>query len=198
MDNNLNTANSQQFWDTRYQNNETGWDMNQVSPPLKNYIDTLTDTNLHILIPGCGNAYEAGYLLSKGFTNVTLIDIAPTLVNALKERFAGQPINIIHGNFFEHNGQYDLMLEQTFFCAINPALRSNYVEKTWQLLKPHGRLAGLLFDTTFPQEGPPFGGSAKDYRALFAEKFTLLQFDACQTSIAPRLGKELFVELEKK
>jgi hypothetical protein len=46
--------------------NETGWDLGQVSPPLKAYIDQLTDKNLRILIPGCGNSYEAEYLLEKG------------------------------------------------------------------------------------------------------------------------------------
>jgi hypothetical protein len=31
--------------------------------PIKNYIDTLKDKDIAILIPGCGNTYEAAYLL---------------------------------------------------------------------------------------------------------------------------------------
>jgi hypothetical protein len=48
-----------------------------VSPPIKAYIDTLKNKDIAILIPGCGNTYEAAYLLlEQGFTNVTVIDIA--------------------------------------------------------------------------------------------------------------------------
>jgi hypothetical protein len=35
--------------------------------------------DIAILIPGCGNTYEA-LIFRQGFTNVTVIDIAPTLV----------------------------------------------------------------------------------------------------------------------
>jgi len=29
------------FWDQRYQTNDTAWDLGEVSPPLKQYIDSL-------------------------------------------------------------------------------------------------------------------------------------------------------------
>jgi 2-keto-3-deoxy-6-phosphogluconate aldolase len=66
----------EQYWNNRYINNETGWDLRQVSPPLKAYFDQLENKNSSILIPGCGNAYEAIYLAEQGFTNITVIDIA--------------------------------------------------------------------------------------------------------------------------
>ncbi|MBC7641686.1 MAG: thiopurine S-methyltransferase, partial [Flavobacterium sp.] len=30
----------QTYWDNQYKANATGWDLGQVSPPIKNYIDT--------------------------------------------------------------------------------------------------------------------------------------------------------------
>ena len=199
MENKTDTYKENQgFWDQRYQDNEMGWDLKQVSPPLKNYIDTLKDKSMAILIPGCGNAYEAEYLLHQGFTNVTVIDIAPTLVNRLKEKFEGRPIKIINGNFFEHKGHYDLILEQTFFCAINPALRKDYMEKCYNLLNQKGKIAGLLFGVIFEKEGPPHGGTKQEYENLFRSKFNFLQLDVCKTSIEPRMGNELFIEFEKK
>ena len=118
------------FWNNQYVANATGWDLGEVSPPLKAYIDQLTRKNMRILIPGCGNTHEADYLLQQGFTNITVIDIAPTLVAQLTNKFASNPnIKIILGDFFEHVGEYDLILEQTFFCAINPQLRKDYVAK---------------------------------------------------------------------
>jgi hypothetical protein len=53
----------QDYWDAQYKAKTTGF--RQVSPQLKNYIDTLKDKDIAILIPGCGNTYEAAYLLNK-------------------------------------------------------------------------------------------------------------------------------------
>ena len=92
---------NQEYWDTQYKTNTTGWDLGKVSPPIKEYIDTIKNKNISILIPGCGNSHEAEYLLSKGFTNITLIDIAPTLVLNLQGKFKNYPnIKIILGDFF--------------------------------------------------------------------------------------------------
>ena len=105
------------YWSNRYQQQQTGWDIGYGSTPLVEYLQSLKDKSISILIPGCGNAYEAEWLLQHGFTNVTVLDISPVLTAALEERFKGQPIKIITGDFFEHKGQYDLILEQTFSCS---------------------------------------------------------------------------------
>ncbi|MCG3167346.1 MAG: Thiopurine S-methyltransferase [Bacteroidia bacterium] len=188
----------QQFWDERYQTNETGWDLGAVSPPLKAYIDQLQNKNLRILIPGCGNTYEAEYMLQQGFTNITLIDIAPTLVNNLKEKFKNNTnINILLGDFFVHQGEYDLILEQTFFCALNPSLRTKYRDKMLTLLAAEGKLSGLLFNKVFEKEGPPFGGSKQEYELLFKTGFRFITCEPCYNSVAPRAGGELFIILQK-
>jgi shikimate 5-dehydrogenase len=102
------------YWDNQYQSNATGWDLGKVAPPIKSYIDKLQDKGMAILIPGCGNTYEAAYLLQQGFTNITVIDIAPTLVNNLKKKFENnKSITIVLGDFFEYQGVYDLIIEQT-------------------------------------------------------------------------------------
>jgi methyl halide transferase len=187
------------FWNDQYNANTTGWDLGEVSPPLKAYIDQLTNKNLRILIPGCGNTYEAGYLLQQGFTDITVIDIAPALVAQLKEKFASNPnIKIILGNFFEHAGVYDLVLEQTFFCAIDPLLRKDYVVKIYELLAPNGKLVGVLFDREFEQKGPPFGGRQSEYRLLFEKDFSVLTIETCYNSFTKRQGTELFIKLQKK
>jgi SAM-dependent methyltransferase len=179
------------YWSNRYQMNDTGWDIGYGSTPLVEYLQTITDKQLAVLIPGCGNAYEAEWLLQNGFTNVTVLDISPVLTAALKERFKNQPINIITGNFFEHKGQYDLILEQTFFCAIDPALRSSYVTKMHELLKHGGKLVGVLFNRSF-EGGPPFGGNKEEYELLFSKHLHIKKMELCYNSIPPRQGAELF------
>jgi SAM-dependent methyltransferase len=185
------------YWNAQYEAGQTGWDLGMVSPPIKSYIDSIANKNLRILIPGCGNAYEAEYLLNHGFQNINLIDIAPTAVESLQQKFAHRSeIKVILGDFFLHQGEYDLIIEQTFFCALPPQLREKYVWKMFHLLAAGGQLAGLLFNRSF-ESGPPFGGSAEEYKGLFKDAFAFRQFDVALNSAAPRAGTELFIQLEK-
>jgi SAM-dependent methyltransferase len=189
---------SKQFWEQRWVNQQTGWDLGQVSPPIKNYINQLKNKTLKILIPGCGNAYEAEYLHQKGFKNVFIVEISQGAINSFKKRYPNFPNeHIIHSDFFEIEGQYDLIIEQTFFCAINPKLRKKYVQQMTKLLKPNGKLVGLLFNTEF-SGGPPFGGDKNEYLKLFSNDFIIKYMDEAHNSIKPRQGKELFIILEKK
>ena len=126
---------SKEFWENRWNNQQTGWDMGDVSPPIKEYINQLTNKNLKILIPGCGNAYEAEYLLKKGFKNVFVVEIAKMAIDSFVKRCPNFPVNhILHDDFFKIKGQYDVIIEQTFFCALDPKYRENYVDKMTNLL----------------------------------------------------------------
>lgn len=190
---------NEDYWSSRYLNNNTVWDMGKVSPPLKEYFEQLTNKSISILVPGCGNAYEAEYLLEKGFKNITLIDISPVLVNKLKKQFSDflyKEINIICGDFFTLNQTFDLVVEQTFFCAIDPLLRTNYANKMYELLNENGKLIGVFFNRTF-DAGPPYSGSKAEYHLLFKDKFQIKTMDECYNSINPRKGSELFVILQK-
>ncbi|MCA6422452.1 MAG: methyltransferase domain-containing protein [Flavobacterium sp.] len=187
----------QTYWDNQYQANATGWDLGQVSPPIKTYIDTIENKDAKILIPGCGNTYEAEYLIQQGFTNVTVIDIAPTLVENLKKKFANHNnITVVLGDFFEHQGNYDFIIEQTFFCALPPTMRQKYVWKMHKLLSEHGKLIGLLFDREF-EIGPPFGGNLNEYEQLFFKAFTFNAISLAENSIPARANTELFFEFQK-
>lgn len=187
------------FWNERYYSNQTGWDLNGPSTPLKEYIDQLTDKNIKILIPGCGNAYEAEYLLEQNFTNITLIDISDILVEELKEKFKNNPeIKIINQDFFTYNDTFDLVLEQTFFCALDPELRLDYVSKMHEIINPNGKLVGVLFNTIFGKPFPPFGGTKEEYLELFSDKFEINRIEECYNSIKPRSGNELFFNISPK
>ena len=186
------------YWNDRYRENRLGWDIGYPSTPLKSYIDQLEGTSIDILIPGGGNAYEAQYLFENGFGKVTVVDIAETAKKGFLERFPQYPKNqFLVKDFFELDGKFDLILEQTFFCALHPSLRQAYAKKMNQLLKPEGKLVGVLFD--FPlNEGPPFGGSKEEYGAYFEPYFYIEVLERCYNSIPPRQGKELYINFTKK
>lgn len=192
----MNTENlNESYWTQRYEEGSAGWDMGHASPPLTAYFDQLTQKDLSILIPGAGNAYEAEYLYQAGFTNITICDLSAYPL----KKYAGHPvIKTIHGNFFDLKPAYDLIIEQTFFCALDPAYREAYVDKCFELLVNGGKVAGLLFKTPFEKPGPPFGGTSEEYQILFGSKFHIKEFSDAYNSITPRFGNELFVIFEKR
>ncbi|MBF0659688.1 methyltransferase domain-containing protein [Psychrobacter sp. NG25] len=200
----MNNVNQADFWQQRYEQDRIGWDMGEVSPPLKAYIDQLPEAakGQTILVPGAGNAYEVGYLHEQGFTNVTLVDFAPAPIEAFAERYPDFPAeHLICADFFglsPEQHQFDWVLEQTFFCAINPARRDEYVEQMAALLKPKGKLIGLLFDRDFGRQEPPFGGTKEEYQQRFESLFDIEVMEPSYNSHSARQGSELFVKLRVK
>ena len=187
------------YWESRYEDQTAVWDIGYAAPAIVKFLETLSNKETAILIPGSGNGYEAEYLFKAGFKNVSIIDLATQPLDNFRKRNPDFPEkNLIQGDFFELTTTYDLIIEQTFFCALNPNLRSAYVEKMHQLLNRNGILAGLLFNCEFEKEGPPFGGNEAEYQSLFEPYFELQQFEVTKDSIPQRQGRELFIELRKK
>lgn len=187
------------YWENRYKTNEISWDVGTITTPLKDYIDQIEDKSIKILIPGAGNSYEFEYLINKGFHNVYVLDFAQSPLNNIQKRITNCNENqLIKEDFFDHTNTYDLILEQTFFCALNPSLRKSYVTKMKSLLNSHGKIAGLLFQFPLSAIGPPFGGSKTEYLDLFQNDFNVKTLETAYNSIKPRQGNELFFIFTKK
>ena len=187
------------YWEDRYQKGEISWNVGNITAPIKEYIDQLTDKNIKILIPGAGNGFEFDYLIEKGFKNSFVVDYAETPLENIKKRIPDlDKKQVINADFFELEGKYDLIIEQTFFCALNPELRKEYVQKMKSLLNPKGKIVGLLFQFPLTSEGPPFGGSVEEYTAIFENDFSIITMEIASNSIKARAGKELFIIFEKK
>lgn len=185
------------FWNERWLANETKWDIGYPAPAIAAYADQLTDKSIRILIPGCGNAYEAEYLHNKGFTNVFVVDYAAEALRRFADRVPSfSKDHLLHSDFFAlQNGTFDLVIEQTFFCAIDPSLREKYAVKMQEIISKNGVLCGLLFIDTQGAEGPPFNGTREEYQKLFGTRFTIRTMETCTNSIKPREGRELWFEL---
>ncbi len=190
---------SSKYWNEHYLKNRTGWDIGYVSTPLKEYFDQLENRELKILIPGAGNAYEVEYLFHHGFVNTYLLDFSEQSILNFLSRCPDFPVDqIIKEDFFDHHGQYDLIIEQTFFSSVPPQKRHLFAEQVFRLLKNGGKYVGLLFGHEFEFEGPPFGGTIQEYKKLFSDKFSIDKMEIAHNSISPRKGRELFVQLRKK
>ncbi|MDH5597754.1 MAG: TPMT family class I SAM-dependent methyltransferase [Cyclobacteriaceae bacterium] len=187
------------FWTSRYASNETGWDTGAITTPLREYIDQLSNKKLKILIPGMGNGYEPEYLHDRGFNHVEILDISILPINNFLRRCPSFPEkNIHHFNFFDFKGTYDIIIEQTFFCALDPLLRADYAKHMHRLLRKGGKLVGVLFDFPLTEEGPPFGGSIDEYLKYFEPYFIIKKLERCYNSIEQRSGREVFMILEKQ
>ncbi len=191
---------NKEFWEAKYATGELGWDMGKVSPPLKAYIDQMHNKSLKILVPGAGNGYEVVYLYKQGFENVYVADIAHQPLQHIKLNLPDFPEEqLVEGDFFNLPlSDFDLVMEQTFFCALDPILREDYAKKMHDIIKPNGKLFGLLFNFPLTSDGPPFGGTRSEYLKLFSPYFKVNILETATNSIKPRQGRELFFIFENK
>lgn len=188
-----------EYWNNRYHNNDAKWDVGKITTPLKEYLNQIEDKSIKVLIPGCGNGHEFEYLQKNGFTNSYVLDYAKQPLDNLKQRLPEcETKRFIEQDFFEHEEKYDLIIEQTFFCALDPILRKEYVSKMHSLLNTNGKLVGLLFQFPLTESGPPFGGSKEEYLDLFSGSFEIKKLETAYNSIKPRSGNELFFIFTKK
>jgi thiopurine S-methyltransferase len=197
------TKEEQAYWSTRYEAGQTGWDIGAPAPALQAYFEQIADKKVRILIPGAGNAYEAEYLWKNGFEHTTVLDIAAMPLKAFAIRNPDFPLHqLVQDNFFEHRGEYDLIIEQTFFCSFvpTPENRQLYAQKMAALLPRGGKLVGLWFDIplTGDMDKRPFGGTKEEYLTYFTPYFDIKTFEKCYNSIKPREGNEFFGILIKK
>jgi len=194
----MNSQFDEAYWTQRYHQNRTGWDLGDVSPPLKAYVDQIAHKDYTILIPGSGNSYEATYLFNQGFQNVSILDISQAPLRKFARKNPQFPENqILQEDFFRLKGTFDLILEQTFFSALLPELRTQYADKVLSLLRPGGKLVGVLFDDPLYNDHPPFGGNRIEYLSYFSPRFQIRTFEKCYNSVQSRKNKELFMILEK-
>jgi methyl halide transferase len=89
------------------------------------------------------------------------------------------------------------VLEQTFFCAIAPRQRQDYVLNVTRILKPGGMLVGLFYHTG-KEDGPPYNTTRQDIEVNFAKNFKIHELDKTSLSAEQRKDKEWLGILKKK
>lgn len=186
-------------WEARYQNGSTPWDLSGPTPEFTRLAEEASwfPKRGRALVPGGGRGHDAIALARLGL-ETHLVDFAPSALIATQEAAAKAKVTVLtyRRDFFELpalgalQASFDLLLEYTFFCAIDPTLRPQYVDAAAKLLKPGGYLVGLFFPTSTEQAGPPFLVTQKEVEELFAPHFELV-FETPKASVKPRAGREI-------
>ena len=192
-------------WEARYQDKNTPWDLSGPTPEFLRLLkENIIPHKGNAIIPGAGRGYDA-IALAKAGLDVDIVDFAPTALCAAQELALQEKTRIYSyrldafdlGQQPYFQARYDLWLEYTFFCAIDPGLRKKYVELVCQLLKPGALFIGLFFPTSIDKEGPPFVVSQDEVEKLFSPYFEL-RFEKPQQSVKPRAGREFLGIFRKK
>jgi SAM-dependent methyltransferase len=193
------------WWDRRYREESTPWDLGEPAGPLLEVLDTLEiRPPARVLVPGCGRGHDAIALARRGF-EVTAFDFAPSAVADARalSRAAGQEVLFLQADLFQlpkdWQSQFDLLFEHTCLVVLDPARRQAYVRIVHGLLAESRHLLGLFFPVrAIGESGPPFPITEHDIDSFFGEHFELLWKKRPTLSAPSRDGNEFLALLQKR
>ena len=200
--NDIQPGYSREDWENHYETNDLGWDLGEVAPPFVRLWEERKLSPCKVIIPGCGRGHEAIFLAEHGF-QITAVDYTCGAVRLLDDALKTKHLSgkVLRHDFFEldssYNNSFDLMLENTFFCAINPIMRQKYVATAERILKSGALLVGLFYETG-KEGGPPFNTRKVDIEENFSELFMIESLGKTCHSTKQRQGKEWSAIFKKK
>jgi len=201
---NTEILSSPNYWDKKYSNNNTGWDMKSSNPV---FVDLLKENKYikpsKLLVTGSGKGYDAVAAAKENY-DVTAVDFSKK-ANELAGKLAGEnsvKINFITEDIFEltknYKNYFDAVYEYVTYCAIDPKRREEYAEVMSEVIKPGGKLIALLFPVDGRSGGPPFNIDILEFYNFFS-KYFIMEFSTFKiNSIKPRKGKEVLQVYRKK
>ena len=189
------TTTDPQYWEQRYQENTTKWDIGMAAPPLTSLLaSSEAPIAGETAVIGCGQGHDAILFAKHGFDTIGF-DFAPSAI-ALGQKLSQTmeiSMQFLQRDIFElpkeFPASFDYAIEHTCFCAIRPEQRPNYVKMVRSILKPTGELIALFWAHNKP-DGPPFGTTLAEIQDLFSSSFDTSHISPVSNSIASRHGEE--------
>jgi thiopurine S-methyltransferase len=177
------------FWCKRFGEGLTPWDAGKVPADFATFVTTQQQP-LTTLIPGCGSAWEAGFLAERAWPT-TALDFSPKAVDCAREVLGDAAVTLVCADFFtwQPTQRLDLIYERAFLCALPRKLWGDWGRRVAELLPPGGLLAGYFF-VCDQLRGPPFGILPEQLDALLVPGFEQLENKATEDSIPVFAGRE--------
>ncbi|KAL8048995.1 hypothetical protein ABFX02_07G103800 [Erythranthe guttata] len=183
-------------WDKCWEEELTPWDLGRPTPVLVHLHNTGSLPKGRALIPGCGSGHDVVAIASSDL-HVVGLDISENAIKKATELCSESPkmdhVSFLKTDFFTWCPAqlFDLIFDYTFFCAIEPKLRSLWARKMSDLLKSDGELITLMYPIDDHEGGPPYKVSVADYEeVLHPLGFKATQIVDNELAIAPRMGRE--------
>ncbi|KAG6388383.1 hypothetical protein SASPL_149808 [Salvia splendens] len=192
----LEKSSSTNRWDKCWEEGLTPWDLGGPTPILVHLHSTRSLPMGRALVPGCGSGYDVVEIASAE-RYVVGLDISDIAIKKAMELKSGSPkaehCTFLKTDFFTWcpDQLFDLIFDYTFFCAIEPVLRSSWAKKMSELLKPDGELITLMYPIDDHEGGPPFKVSVSDYEeVLHPVGFEATCISDNELAISRRKGRE--------
>ncbi|XP_059447026.1 probable thiol methyltransferase 2 [Corylus avellana] len=183
-------------WDASWEKGVTPWDLGQPTPVILHLHQTGALPKGRALIPGCGSGYDIvaiacpeRYVVGLDISDIAIkkaLELSSSSVNASYFTF-------LKADFFAWTPTelFDLVLDYTFFCAIEPDMRLAWAQRIHDVLKPGGELITLMFPISDHVGGPPYKVSVSDYEeVLHPMGFKAVSIVDNEMAIEPRKGRE--------
>jgi len=170
------TGPDRDFWQQRFERQQTPWDRGSASPQLARWwADGTLAAGQRIAVPGCGSGHDV-LALAQGGGMVVAIDFADAAVTLTRERLAATNVSATVEQAdvlaWQPAAPLDAVYEQTCWCALHPELWTAYAQQLQRWLRPGGRLLLLAMQCLRPSaaegriEGPPYHMDINLLRAL--------------------------------
>jgi hypothetical protein len=192
------------FWDERFEQGFMPWDQRGVPPAFCAFAECQAPGA--VLIPGCGSAYEAGWLATRGWS-VTALDFSAAAVATARAYLASQPdgekVSLVEADFFTYMPSEETgfkpqwIYERAFLCALPPARRADYARHMAKLAAPGVLLAGLFFFGE-TRKGPPFAIEESALHSLLTPFFECIDDHPVEGSIPVFAGRERWLTWRRR
>ena len=185
------------FWHDRWENNLTGFHLDEVNQYLKESWPLLNlQPGARVFVPLCGKSLDLIWLAEQGY-EVTGIELSPLAVKAF---FAENHLNVVKttigdlecwqsgnirlfcGNFFsltpEILGQVDAVFDRASLVALPRAMRQDYATKLTETTLSAPKLLVTLEYEQEKMDGPPFSVTKEEVNSLYQANYQVKQLSA--------------------
>ena len=185
------------FWHNRWENNLTGFHLDEVNPHLKaNWPAMNMKAGTRVFVPLCGKSLDLIWLAEQGH-QVVGVELSTLAVEAFfaennlrvkhhqvgtLEYWESENISLFCGDFFELTadilGQIDAVYDRASLIALPPAMRQNYAAKLTEICQAAPKLLVTLEYEQSKMDGPPFSVTKDEIQGLYQDSYQVTQLSA--------------------
>lgn len=181
------------YWQSRWQNDKTGWHMQQVFSPLKTYWNSFQlAKGTTVFVPLCGKSLDLEWLVSQSHY-VVGVDVSAKAIHELTERhdepfkesskggficYQSNSMELWQGDVFKLQKRWlpaiDAIYDKAALIALPPEMRKVYAITLKSLLQPHTQIFINCFEYNQNEmPGPPFAVFRDELESLLGDQFNI-------------------------